>query len=195
MSRIGRAPIAIPQGVQVDIHRNTVTVTGPKGQLTRTFHPDMKISKMDDQLLVERPTDNGIHRALHGLTRTLLANMVTGVATGFKKVLEVTGVGYRVSKQDNRLVMQLGYSHPIEIVPPPGIEVSSVETFTPTTANGWLSARITLSGTDKETVGQLAAKIRELRAVEPYKGKGIKYLGERVRRKAGKAGKAAKGRK
>lgn len=195
MSRIGRAPIPIPQGVKIDIKDHKVTVTGPKGQLTRTFHPDMMISLQDGQLVVERPTDDGFHRALHGLTRSLLANMVTGVTQGFKKVIELSGVGYRVAKQANKLQMQLGFSHPIEIVPPPGIEITDVETFTPTSANEWLSARFAVSGIDKEVVGEFAAKLRALRAVEPYKGKGLRYLGERVRRKAGKAGKAGKGRK
>ncbi|MBI2954215.1 MAG: 50S ribosomal protein L6 [Chloroflexi bacterium] len=195
MSRIGRMPIPIPEGVKVDIKDHKVTVTGPKGQLTRAFHPDINITMDDGKLVVERPTDRGFHRALHGLTRSLLANMVTGVTQGFQKVMELSGVGYRVSKQPNKLLMQLGYSHPVEIVPPPGIEITGVETFTPTAANEWLSARFAVSGIDKEAVGELAAKIRALRAVEPYKGKGLKYRGERVRRKAGKAGKAGKGRK
>ncbi len=195
MSRIGRTPIPIPQGVKIEINDHKVTVTGPKGQLTRTFHPDMMISVQDGQLVVERPTDSGYHRALHGLTRTLLANMVTGVTSGFKKVMELSGVGYRISKQTNKLMMQLGFSHPVEIVPPPGVEITDVETFTPTTANEWLSARFAIAGIDKEAVGELAAKIRALRAVEPYKGKGLRYQGERIRRKAGKAGKAGKGRK
>ena len=195
MSRIGRTPIPIPQGVKIEINDHKVTVTGPKGQLTRTFHPDMMISVQDGQLVVERPTDSGYHRALHGLTRSLLANMVTGVTSGFKKVMELSGVGYRISKQTNKLMMQLGFSHPVEIVPPPGVEITDVETFTPTTANEWLSARFAIAGIDKEAVGELAAKIRALRAVEPYKGKGLRYQGERIRRKAGKAGKAGKGRK
>jgi large subunit ribosomal protein L6 len=195
VSRIGRAPIPIPEGVKIDIVDHQVTVKGPKGQLSRAFHPDMRITMADGQLLVERPSDNGYHRALHGLTRSLLSNMVTGVTQGFKKVLEISGVGYRVSKQPNKLIMQLGYSHPIEILPPPGVEIVDVETFTPTTANQWLSARFAVSGIDKEEVGQLAAKLRGLRAVEPYKGKGLRYQGEQVRRKAGKAGKAGKGRK
>ncbi len=195
MSRIGRMPIPIPQGVEVNIQDHTVTVRGPKGELTRTLHPTMSVRLEDSILLVERPTESSYHRALHGLTRSLLANMVIGVTQGFKKTLEVCGVGYRVSRQASKLQMQLGFSHPVEIVPPPGLEVTDVETFTPTSANEWLSARFAIAGIDKEKVGQLAAKIRDLRTVEPYKGKGVRYQGERVRRKAGKAGKVGKGRK
>ncbi|MBI4317123.1 MAG: 50S ribosomal protein L6 [Chloroflexi bacterium] len=195
MSRIGRTPIPIPPGVEVNITDHTVTVKGPKGQLTRTVHSDMSIRLHDGVLVVERPTESSRHRALHGLTRSLLANMVAGVTQGFKRVLELSGVGYRVSRQANKLQLQLGFSHPVEITPPPGLEITDVETFTPTSANAWLSARFAVAGIDKESVGQLAAHIRALRAVEPYKGKGIRYLGERVRRKAGKAGKVGKGRK
>lgn len=192
MSRIGRMPIPVPPGVEVRIEDHKVTVKGPRGELSRTIHPDMSVSLKDGALVVERPSDSGTHRALHGLTRTLLANMVTGVTEGFKKVLEISGVGYRVAKQGNKLQMQLGFSHPVEIIPPPGIEISNVETFTPVVANQWLSARFAIIGNNKEQVGELAAKLRALRAAEPYKGKGIRYQGEVVRRKAGKAGKGRK---
>jgi len=192
VSRIGRTPIPVPAGVEVIIRDHTVTVKGPRGELTRTVHPDMTVSLSDGVMLVERPSNAGPHRALHGLTRTLLANMVTGVTEGFKKYLEIYGVGYRASKQANKLMMQLGFSHPVEIIPPTGIELSDVETFTPTVANQWLSARFAVMGSNKENVGELAAKIRALRAAEPYKGKGIRYRGEVIRRKAGKAGKGRK---
>ena len=195
MSRIGKAPIVLPKGVEVAIDKenNSVTVKGPKGELRRRFHPAMLIEQRDGALVVERPSDSNLHRSLHGLTRSLLANMVTGVTTGFQRRLELTGVGYRVQKQGNRLMMQLGYSHPVEIVPPQGVEITNVETFTPTTANQWLSARFVVAGADKEQVGQTAALIRHLRRPDPYKAKGIRYAGEVVRRKAGKA--AGKGKK
>jgi large subunit ribosomal protein L6 len=196
MSRIGKKPVPVATA-KVNIAGQLVKVEGPKGKLELNVHPAITV-KMDDakkELLGVRKDDERQSRAVHGLTRALLANMVEGVTTGFKKALEVHGVGYRVGRQGNKLMMQLGYSHPIEILPPPGIEIASLETFTPTTANEWLSAKLAIGGIDKEAVGQLAAKIRALRAVEPYKGKGIKYQGERVRRKAGKAGKAGKGRK
>lgn len=195
MSRIGRAPIPIPSGVQVQIDDHLVRVKGPKGELKRQIHPDMSVEQQDGQLLVHRPSDAGMHRALHGLTRTLIANMVQGVTTGFSKTLEITGVGYRATRQGEKIVFQLGYSHPVEFVPPPGIQIGSVETFTPTSANEWLSARLSVQGIDKEQVGQVTANLRQLREVEPYKGKGIRYQGEVVRRKAGKAagkGKTAK---
>jgi large subunit ribosomal protein L6 len=195
VSRIGKAPIAVPTGVEVTIDKqdNVVTVKGPKGQLTRKFHPAMNIERQDGNLLVERPSDSNQHRSLHGLTRSLLANMVTGVTTGFRRQLELNGVGYRVQKQGNRLMMQLGYSHPVEIVPPLGVDIVDVETFTPTTANQWLSARFVVAGIDKEQVGQMAALLRHLRRPDPYKGKGLRYSGEFIRRKAGKA--ASKGKK
>lgn len=192
MSRIGRAPIPVPPGVQVTISDHTVTVHGPKGELTRTFHPAMSIELNDGHLQVKRPSDVTEHRALHGLTRALLANMVTGVTNGFSKTIDITGVGYRASKQGEKLVFQLGYSHPVELTPPPGVQIGTIETFTPTAGNEWLSTRFPVEGIDKELVGSVAAKIRELRPVEPYKGKGIRYRGEVVRRKAGKA--AGKGR-
>ncbi len=195
MSRIGRAPIPVPAGVSFKSDNNAVLVTGPKGELRRQFHPAMIIEQVDSQLLVKRPTDEREHRALHGLTRALLANMVAGVTTGFTKTLDINGVGYRAQKQGDKVVFQLGYSHPVEFQPPAGVRFTSVETFTPTAANEWLSSRIVVSGIDKELVGAVAAKVREFRPVEPYKGKGIRYRGEVVRRKAGKGagkGKTAK---
>lgn len=196
MSRIGKAPITLPAGVDVKIDKqnSTVTVKGPKGELSRRYHSAMSIERQDGQLVVERPSDSTTHRSLHGLTRTLVANMVQGVSGGFEKILEVTGVGYRVMKQGNRLMLQLGYSHPVEIVPPDGVSIERVETFTPTTANQWLSARFAVQGADKEQVGQVAALIRQLRVPDPYKAKGVRYRGEVIRRKAGKAASKGKGR-
>ena len=180
MSRIGLTPIPMPDGVKVDIKGNSVTVAGPKGSLVRDFHPDMKIVVEEGEIKVSRPTDQRHHRALHGLTRALLNNMVLGVTEGFQKQLEVQGVGYRVDLQDDgSLMLQLGFSHPVRIVPPDGITFD-VEARTKV---------ITVSGIDKETVGQVTAEIRAWRPPEPYKGKGIRYVGEYVRRKAGKAGK------
>ena len=186
MSRIGRAPITIPDGVEVQIADHQVVVSGPLGQLEQQIHPAMRVKQVDGQVVVERPSDSKLHKSLHGLTRTLVANMVTGVSQGFEKKLEISGVGYRIMKSGDRLQMQLGFSHPIEIAAPPGIEITSVETFTPTMANGWLSGRFGIRGISKEQVGQLAATIRRIRPAEPYKGKGIRYAGERIRRKAGK---------
>ena len=195
MSRIGRAPIPIPEGVQVTLVDNTITVRGSKGQLVRTLPPAMSVEVSDGTIVVNRPTDSSTHRSLHGLTRTLIANMIAGVTQGFERRLEIRGVGYRVQKQGARLTMQLGFSHPVELVPPAGVEIANVETFTPTAGNEWLSGRFVVRGIDKEKVGQLAANIRAIRTVEPYKGKGIKYVEERVRRKAGKAAGKAKGGK
>jgi large subunit ribosomal protein L6 len=175
-------PISLPGGVEVNIQGNQVAVSGAMGELSRTFHPDMEISLEDEQLTVRRPTDQRHHKALHGLTRALLNNMVIGVSEGFQKQLEVQGVGYRVDLQgDGSLLLQLGFSHPVNIAPPEGIEFE-VESRTKV---------ITVKGADKELVGQTAAEIRAWRPPEPYKGKGIRYLGEYVRRKAGKAGKIA----
>jgi large subunit ribosomal protein L6 len=195
MSRIGKAPIAVPNGVDVQIEPPRVTVKGPKGQLSRELHPDMEVVRQDGTIEVRRPSDQRMHRALHGLTRSLVANMVTGVTDGFGKTLEVYGVGYRGQKQGDRMVLALGFSHPIELVPPPGIEITEIQTFSPTQANEYLSTRFTIRGIDKEAVGQFAAEIRHLRPPEPYKGKGIRYQGERVRRKAGKAAGKGKGGK
>ncbi len=179
MSRIGRKPIPLPKGVTVDIDRSRVTVRGPKGELTRSFDPDMEIVLEEGALHVRRPTDGRRHRALHGLTRALLANMVTGVSEGFKRELELQGVGYRVELQpDGSLLLGLGFSHPVHIHPPEGIRFS-VEGRTRV---------ITVEGIDKEAVGQIAAVIRSKRPVEPYRGKGLRYVGEAVRRKAGKTG-------
>jgi large subunit ribosomal protein L6 len=172
-------PIPVPQGVTVDIKKNTVRVKGPKGELLRTFDPDMQIKLEDSQVIVQRPTDHRRHRALHGLTRALLNNMVIGVSQGFVRRLQIEGVGYRAEMQGRNLVLNVGYSHPVVIEPPEGI-IFEVE-------KGYRS--LTVSGTDKELVGEMAARIRRVRPPEPYKGKGIRYEGEYVRRKAGKAGK------
>jgi len=176
VSRIGRAPIKVPAGVEVKINGNVIEVKGPKGQLSREFHPDMQVELVDGTILVTRPSDEKEHRSLHGLTRTLIANMVKGVTEGFTRNLEIVGVGYRAAKQGNKLVLTVGYSHPVEIEPAPGIEI---DVPAPT--------KITVKGIDKELVGQTAANIRDVRRPEPYLGKGIRYEGERVRRKAGKA--------
>ncbi len=178
MSRIGRLPITVPAGVEVTLDGRAITVTGPKGTLARELHPDMRVVREESTLLVERPTDGKTHKQLHGLTRTLVANMVVGVTTGYRKALEITGVGYRATKIGDKLQLNLGYSHPIEIAPPAGI---SFELENPT--------RLAVVGIDKELVGQVAAKVRSMRKPEPYKGKGVRYAGEVVRRKAGKAGK------
>ncbi len=175
MSRIGRKPIAIPSGVTITVEGSTVKVKGPKGELSRTFDPTMKIKVENNELLVERPNDEKTARALHGLTRALLANMVTGVTQGFKKTLEIVGVGYRAEKKGKNLVVNVGYSHPVNYPEPAGITLS---TPAPTT--------IVVEGVDKQQVGQVAAELREFRPPEPYKGKGIRYQGEQVRRKAGK---------
>jgi large subunit ribosomal protein L6 len=182
MSRIGKQPIAIPQGIVVQIEGNTVRVSGPKGQLNKEFHPDMIIRQENSYLYIERPADDKLHRSLHGLTRTLLNNMILGVTGGFEKTLELSGVGYRASKQGKKLVLAMGYSHPVEILPEEGLEI---EVPVPT--------KVVVKGIDKEKVGNLAAKIRGVREPEPYKGKGIRYEGEKIRRKAGKAG--VKGKK
>jgi large subunit ribosomal protein L6 len=182
MSRIGRMPIPLPEGVKVDVQGSQVTVKGPKGTLSRSLHPDMEVAVEDNQVRVRRPTDQRHHRALHGLTRALLNNMVVGVTEGFHKQLEVQGVGYRVDLQgDQSLLLQLGFSHNVRIAPPEGITFD-VDSRTKV---------ITVRGADKELVGQVAAEIRAWRPPEPYKGKGIRYVGEYVRHKAGKAGKIA----
>jgi large subunit ribosomal protein L6 len=178
MSRIGRMPVTVPSTVEVTIDGRRLTVTGPKGTLTRDLHPDMTVSREDGQLVVTRPTEQKTHKQLHGLTRTLVNNMVVGVTDGYRKGLEITGVGYRASKNGEKLQLNLGYSHPIEIDPPQGI---SFEVENPT--------RLAVIGIDKELVGQVAARVRATRKPEPYKGKGVRYAGEVIRRKAGKAGK------
>ncbi len=182
MSRIGKQPIPLPQGVEVQIDGSTVRVKGPKGKLERDFHRDIIIRVEDGKLVVERPSDIALHKSLHGLSRTLLDNMVTGVTKGFEKNLELTGVGYKASKQGNKLVLAVGYSHPVEITPPEGLEIEVPA-----------ATKVVVKGTDKEKVGALAANIRAVREPEPYKGKGIKYEGERIRRKVGKTG--GKGKK
>ena len=181
MSRIGRKPVIIPQGVQVQIDGNTIKVKGPKGELVQQFHPDMKVVADGSQVSVERPSDEKLHRSLHGLTRSLISNMVEGVTHGFSKALDINGVGYRAAKQGQKLVLTIGYSHPVELKPLNGIEF---EVPAPT--------KIIVKGIDKQAVGQMAAQVRAVREPEPYKGKGIKYEKEIIRRKAGKAGKAGK---
>ncbi len=179
MSRIGRMPIAIPAGVTVEIaENNKVTVKGPKGTLERVLPVEMQIKKEGEEVIVTRPNDLKRMKSLHGLTRTLINNMVIGVTEGYQKVLEINGVGYRVQKQGNKLVFALGYSHPVEVEDPAGIT---------TEVEG--QNKITIKGIDKEKVGQFAAEIRDLRRPEPYKGKGIKYANEVIRRKVGKTGK------
>lgn len=179
MSRIGRQPIPISPKVQVTIDGRHVVVKGPKGELSLDVHPDLRLHLEDGKLIVTRPTDQPHHRALHGLTRALLANMVTGVEHGFTKTLELQGVGYRAQQAGSKVQLALGFSHPVEVEPPPGITLEVEGT-----------SRIHVRGIDKQLVGQVAANIRRLRPPEPYKGKGIRYADERVRRKAGKAGKA-----
>ena len=179
MSRIGRKPISVPAAVTIDVgDGNVVTVKGPRATLTQSLPPAMRIVQEDGSLVVERPSDAKEHKALHGLTRSLLANMVVGVSEGFQKVLEINGVGYRAVKTGRDLTLSLGFSHPVVVSPPPGVELNVGERNT-----------IVVSGADKQRVGEIAANIRSLRPPEPYKGKGVKYLGERIRRKAGKAGK------
>ena len=178
MSRIGRLPIPVPDGVDVTIDGRLVTVTGPKGTLSRELHPEMLISRENGTVVVARPTEQKTHKQLHGLTRTLVNNMVVGVTTGYRKGLEIQGVGYRAALVGRKLTLNLGYSHQVEIDPPAGI---SFELENPT--------HLAVVGIDKELVGQIAAQVRASRKPEPYKGKGVRYAGEQVRRKAGKAGK------
>ncbi len=178
MSRIGRLPVPVPATVDVTIAGRQLTVKGPKGTLTRALHPDISVSQEDDTIVVTRPTEQKTHKQLHGLTRTLVNNMVVGVTDGYRKGLEITGVGYRATLNGRKLTLNLGYSHPIEIDPPEGI---SFEVENPT--------RLAVVGIDKELVGQIAAQVRSTRKPEPYKGKGVRYAGEQIRRKAGKAGK------
>ena len=178
MSRIGRAPIAIPAGVEIKVEdNNVVTVKGPKGTLTKNLHPDMIIEKEGAEITVKRPSDDKAHRSLHGLTRTLLHNMVVGVNETYRKELEINGVGYRASKEGKNLVMNLGYSHPVTVSEVDGI---AIEVPSPN--------KVVIIGCDKQQVGQFAAEVREKRPPEPYKGKGIKYVDEVIRRKVGKTG-------
>ena len=182
MSRIGRMPITIPAGVTINLDGNVVTVKGPKGELTREVAKALTIKIEENTLTVERPSDVKEHRSLHGLTRTLINNMVVGVTEGFTKTLEINGVGYRAAKSGNKVTLSLGFSHPVEVEPPQGLALDVP-----------VPNKIVVSGINKEAVGALAAKIRGYREPEPYKGKGIKYEGEVVRRKVGKAG--GKGKK
>ena len=177
MSRIGKRPIDVPNNVTVTIEGSHVKVKGPKGELTRAFHPDMKLSMQDSVITVERPSEESKHKALHGLSRTLMANMVNGASVGFTKTLELVGVGYKAEQRPYGLQLALGFSHPVEYRAPQGIKLSAPQ---PT--------QIVVEGADKEVVGQVAAELRSLRPPEPYKGKGVKYQGEQIRRKAGKAG-------
>jgi large subunit ribosomal protein L6 len=180
VSRIGRLPVSVPQGVQVDIVGNHVTMRGPKGTLNWSFHPDMKVVLEGGQLCVTRPTDKREHRALHGLTRSLLANMVTGVSQGYQRELLIEGVGYRAEMQGNNLVLHLGFSHSVVVEPPENVRFGIEDR----------GKRIVVEGIDKQVVGQICADIRGWRPPEPYLGKGVRYKGEYVRRKAGKSGKA-----
>lgn len=177
MSRIGRKPISLPPGVEINIENNNITVKGPKGTLSQAIPEDITIDRQESELLVQRPSDAKKHRALHGLTRALVANMVEGVTKGFEKKLEMVGVGYRAQMQGSKLVINIGFSHPVEVEPPEGIEFE-VPAVT----------RITVKGIDKQLVGNTAAHIRAIRKPEPYKGKGLKYENEVIRRKAGKTG-------
>ena len=182
MSRVGRMPVAIPNGVQIELNGSNVSVKGPKGEMKRTFSPLVGIAMENGQIVITRNSDLPAERALHGTTRAVLANMVRGVSTGFERVLEIEGVGYRAEMNGKNLVLNMGYSHPVEMEPPTGISFD-VEQKT---------RLVYVRGFDKELVGQIAANVRNVRPPEPYHGKGLHYLGEKIRRKAGKAGKAAK---
>lgn len=175
MSRIGRKPITVPSGVDITLDNSVITVKGPKGTLTRELHKDMKVTVENNEITVVRPSDNKTHRSLHGTTRSVVSNMVSGVTEGFAKSLELVGVGYRASKSGDKIVLNVGYSHPVEITPEAGIEFEVPS-----------NTKIIVRGIDKERVGAYAAKIRSVREPEPYKGKGIKYEGERIIRKEGK---------
>jgi large subunit ribosomal protein L6 len=177
MSRIGKKAIPVPKGVTVTVEGNVVKVKGPKGELQRTVHPELSVKLENNELTVSRPSEETRHKALHGLTRTLVANMVEGTSTGFRKTLELVGVGYKAEARPYGLQLALGYSHPIEYKAPKGIKLTAP-----------VPTQILIDGADKEMVGQVAAEIRSFRKPEPYKGKGIKYQGEQIRRKAGKAG-------
>ena len=177
MSRIGRMPISIPAGVTVEVNGNKVTAKGPKGELTQEMHPDMIIEVEGNEVLVKRPSEDKLHKSLHGLTRTLVHNMIVGVSEGYKKELDVVGVGYRVAMEGKKLVMNIGFSHTVDVEPVDGI---TIEAPAPN--------KIVISGLDKQLVGQFAADVRKKRPPEPYKGKGIRYTGEVIRRKEGKTG-------
>jgi large subunit ribosomal protein L6 len=181
MSRIGKLPVSLPKGVTVDINRNLVTVKGPKGELTKNFPPEIDVAQEDGLIKVTRNSDHRIHRAKHGLTRALLNNMVLGVSNGFTRELVIEGVGYRATVEGKNLVLSVGYSHPVVIQPPQGISFAVPDRA---------GRQLTVSGIDKELVGEISARIRRVRPPEPYKGKGIRYSDEKIRRKAGKAGKA-----
>ncbi|GIP36273.1 50S ribosomal protein L6 [Paenibacillus sp. J2TS4] len=178
MSRVGRKPIAVPGGVTITLDNSVITVKGPKGTLSRELHKEMKVNVEENTIVIERPSDNKLHRSLHGTTRSVVANMVNGVTEGYAKSLELVGVGYRANKSGNKLVLNVGYSHPVEIEAEDGIEFEVPS-----------NTKVIVKGIDKERVGATAAKIRSVREPEPYKGKGIKYEGERIIRKEGKAGK------
>ncbi len=180
MSRIGLLPIPVPEDVKVNMEANRITVEGSKGKLSRTFHQDLSIKLEDKNLVVTRPSDGRIHRSLHGLTRSLLANMIEGVTKGFEKTVELSGVGYRVQKTDSGISLQIGFCHLVDFSPPPGVDIAVEGTN-----------RIRINGIDKEVVGQTAAQIRSIRPADSYKGKGVKYAGEKLRLKAGKSGKTA----
>ena len=180
MSRVGRSPVAVPQDVDVEVKGTHIRVKGPKGEMTHIFPPVVTIEMEDGQIVVKRRSDDKFHRSMHGTARAVIQNMVTGVSDGFEKFLEIQGVGYRAEMQGKNLIISVGYSHPVEVVPPEGIEFEVLER----------NNIIRVAGYDKQAVGQTAAEIREIRPPEPYKGKGIRYQGEYVRRKAGKAGKA-----
>jgi len=182
VSRVGRMPVVIPAGVQVDINGANIGVKGPKGELKRTFSPLIGIEMENGQIVITRKSDQPAERALHGTTRAVLANMIQGVSAGFERVLEIEGVGYRAEMNGKNLVLHMGYSHPVEVEPPAGISFDVDQK----------TRRVFVRGFDKELVGQVAANIRNVRPPEPYHGKGLHYLGEKIRRKAGKAGKAAK---
>ena len=177
MSRIGKKPVPVPNGVTVTVNGPAITVKGPKGELSRKLHPDMQVKVENGTVTVDRPTDEDRHRALHGLTRSLIANMVEGVTQGYRKQLEITGVGYKAEVKPFGLQLALGYSHPVEYRAPAGIKLTAPQPIV-----------VVIEGADKEKVGQVAAEIRALRKPEPYKGKGVRYQGEQIRRKAGKAG-------
>ena len=187
-------PIPLPSGVEVIQQESKISVKGPKGSLSRAIPQPISVREDERTLYVERPSDIKQHKALHGLTRTLVANMVEGVTNGFTRRIELHGIGYRAQLQNDRLVLNLGFSHDVFVIPPPGIAIA-VENVSPNVDNQHTTARLTITGINKEVVGQVAAKIRALKEPEPYKGKGFRYFGEVVRRKAGKAAKAAKGKK